>query len=199
MKTYYLCDLVNKKVISGGPLPEVYGNINCLEGLTPEHLADLGWAGSPGFGFLSYVDAQTAGMDQTSLDAAHDIAVTLVWDKIQAMRDYRKFNGGFPVGNYWFHSDESSRSQYLVYLGKILEEQIPNETVVRTGWKTMSGDLVDVTAGMMRQVRDSGIQVENAIFDCAVAHKANMAASDDPVSYDFSEGWPTTYLESIQK
>jgi hypothetical protein len=195
MKTYYLCDLVNKTVISGGALPEVFGNINCLEGLTDEHLADLGWAGSIGFGFLPYSEAVAAEMDMASLEKAHKLVLDLRWLDIQEERDRRK-DGGFPVDNFWFHSDESSRSRYLTYLGKALEENIPTDMVIRAGWKTMSGELIDMTVGLIKQIRDSGINIENGLFDSAVNHRAAMAASEDPLSYDFSQGWPLTYLEA---
>src|SRR5437762_7397513 len=90
MKTYYLCDLEAKKVVSGGELPETFANrINPLIGLPDEYLADLGQLDVPGWGFLSYDAAVAAGMDQASLDAAHATVLTMAWGPIQTERDSR--------------------------------------------------------------------------------------------------------------
>src|SRR5574343_1699234 len=58
-----------------------------------------------------------------------------MWRKIQVERDRRRA-GGYKVGNYWFHSDDTSRIQQiaLVMMGAGMPAGIM--------WKTMSNEMV---------------------------------------------------------
>lgn len=194
MKTFYLCDLVAKRVISGGVLPATFGNINGLEGLTAGDLADLSRHGSAGLAFLSYADAAAAGVDTATLDAAHTLVCAVAWDEIQAERDSRR-SGGFKVGTMWFHSKDTDRAQYAVLCALATEKALPLGAVLRPAWITMSGEVIDMSVDLVRQVRDAGIVLENALFDAARAHKTAMEASADPLSYDYTAGWPARFGE----
>lgn len=190
MKTYYLCDLNSKIAISGGELPDNFGNvISCVRGLTDEQLADLNPHGVRGFGFMSYNDAIAAHIDKGSLDAAKVNVDALAWIAIENERDARK-EGGFFTGDYWFHSDDRSRTQYSVFLSLAIEKKLAASYVLHPGWKTMDGQYVPMTVSLLRSVRDAGIALDVALFEVAIKHRTAMAASDDPLGYDFSAGWP---------
>lgn len=192
MKTYYLCNLATKQVLSGGELPETFGNINGLGGLTPAHLADLTQFGSTDFGFLSYSAAVVAGMDMNTLAAVHYAVTRQAWFPIEMERDVRK-SGGFHTGNYWFHSDEMSRAHYATFLSLAIEKNLPTEYVVHNAWKTMSGEYVSMSIGLLRDIRDVGIVLESALFSCAENHRQAMISSVDSLSYDFSGNWPVRF------
>lgn len=197
MKTYYLCDLNQKIAISGGELPDNFGNvISCVKGLSDEQLADLNPHGVRGFGFMSYNDALAAHIDKGSLDAAKVNVVALAWLPIQDERDARK-ESGFFTGEYWFHSDDRSRTQYSVFLSLAIEKKLAASYVLHPAWKTMDGTFVPMTVALLRSIRDAGIASETALFDCAQNHRILMTASDDPLGYDFSAGWPIHFGESV--
>ncbi len=111
------------------------------------------------------------------------------WERIKAERDRRIQFGGYKVGTKWFHSDTFSRTQQmgLVMLGA----GIP----ANTQWKTMDGTTVTVTQMLAGQIFASAAAADIAIFGAAETHRAAMEASADPVTYDFSAGWPLMYGE----
>lgn len=108
---------------------------------------------------------------------------------IKAERDRRTENGGYKVGDKWFHSDQKSRSQQL---GLVL---IGSSVSAGLQWKTMDGSFVTMTAMLAQQILAAGAASDQTIFAAAEAHKAEMEASPDPASYDFSGGWPATFAD----
>lgn len=114
-----------------------------------------------------------------------------VWTAIKAERDRRSQFGGYKVGANWFHSDQASRTQQiaLVMLGAGLPAGLM--------WKTMSGGFVLMTPTLAQQAFGAAVMSDQVIFGKAEWHRAQMAASPTPWSYDFSGGWPQTYEESL--
>lgn len=110
------------------------------------------------------------------------------WDAIKAERDRRKA-GGVKVGAKWFHSDDGSRIQQmgLVMMGASIPANLQ--------WKTMDGSFITMTQTLASQVFQAVAASDQAIFTVAEQHKATMEASADPVSYDYSTGWPKIYGE----
>lgn len=113
-----------------------------------------------------------------------------IWNLIKAERDRRTQNGGFQVGDYWFHSDQFSRTQQLglVQLGEAIPAGLQ--------WKTMSGEFVTMTPELARQVLEAAAAQEQRIFAVAEQHRMAMEASAEPWNYDYSSGWPLTYDEA---
>jgi hypothetical protein len=106
---------------------------------------------------------------------------------IKAERDHRAQTGGFKVGTKWYHSDTFSRTQQmgLVMLGS----NIPSGTQ----WKTMDGSFIAMTPTLAGQIFAAAAASDIATFAAAEAHIAAVTASQDPASYDFSQGWPQIY------
>jgi hypothetical protein len=131
---------------------------------------------------------------QETLDAdCLEMVKQQMWKSIQVDRDLRKFSG-VKVGDYWFHTDNSSRIQYLglVMMGASMPSGIM--------WKTMTGDFVamapELALGVFMQVATQDMQT----FGIAEAHHANMLASSDPGNYDFYSVavvpmWPLVYTD----
>lgn len=108
------------------------------------------------------------------------------WNEIKSLRDTKIQLGGFPAAGKWFHSDTLSRSQHLgmVISGANLP-QIP--------WKTMDGSYMTTTPTLVQQIFAAAFSQDTALFAYADTLKAQMEASNDPVAFDITVGWPTTY------
>jgi hypothetical protein len=119
-------------------------------------------------------------------------AKEIMWEKIKARRDSLSETGGYSVdvsGTVkWFHSDSKSKTQQLglVMAGASLPA-IP--------WKTMNGSFVVMTPTIAQAIFQSALTQDSAIFAAAEVHKNAMEASDNPLNYDFSTGWPAVFEE----
>lgn len=121
--------------------------------------------------------------------AQHD-----AWEKIKAMRDTRSQAGGYVVdvggGEFkWFHSDQPSRTQQIALV--MLGNSIPPGTM----WKTMDGSKVEMTPALAQKIFQAAVQCDLGTFFAAEQHKAAMEASEDPLAYDFTDGWPPIFGE----
>lgn len=110
------------------------------------------------------------------------------WEDIQAERDRRKANG-VKVGNYWFHTDDSSRIQQigLVMMGNDMPSNIM--------WKTMTGEFVQMTPQLAQQIFQAVAAQDIALFTIAEQHRAAMLAAENPCDYNYNTGWPPTFGE----
>jgi hypothetical protein len=128
--------------------------------------------------------------DKDTLDnLIHTDTQNTMWELIKAERDRRKSVGGYKVGNYWYHSDDTSRIQQIALV--MLGANMPGGVM----WKTMSGDFVSMTPTLAMQIFQSAIASDMAIFTIAEQKRAAMMASPDPASYDPLSGWPLIYGE----
>jgi len=112
-----------------------------------------------------------------------------VWKEIKAERDRRTMNGGYPVGDKWFHSDLVSRTQQLGLV--LLGANVPADLE----WKILGGATATMTQELAGQILAAAAASDIAVFAAAEAHKAAMEASPDPAAYDFSAGWPKAFGE----
>jgi hypothetical protein len=114
-----------------------------------------------------------------------------IWLLIQAERDRRK-SGGVLVGAHWFHSDDTSRIQFIGLL--MYGANMPNNIM----WKTMAGAFVQMTPTLAQQIFGSIAAKDTSIFTVAETHKAQMYASATPSTYNYLTGtpaWPLIYGE----
>lgn len=114
-----------------------------------------------------------------------------MWRLIQAERDRRK-TGGILVGASWFHSDDTSRIQFLGLL--MYGVNMPAGIM----WKTMSGSFVEMTPTLAQQIFGTIGAKDTAIFTVAEQHKAAMLVSPDTTAYNYLTGtpaWPLIYGE----
>lgn len=127
-----------------------------------------------------------------------------VWRRIQDRRDTLKA-GGVQVGTQWFHTDDSSRIQYLglkdrardlLAAGGSMADPI---TILGKAvqWKTMDGSFVPITAQLAFDIVSAVGDLDAAAFAVAETHRAAMMASPDPAAYDFSTGWPVVFVPSM--
>lgn len=116
-----------------------------------------------------------------------------MWRKIHDERERRSATGGFYVAPYWFHSDDRSRGLYLGAIATIQKNSLADNYILNPAWKTMGGVKTPMTAGMMWQILSASFANEAALHANAESHKAAMEASQDPLSYDYSTGWPVMF------
>lgn len=121
-------------------------------------------------------------------------------DAIKAKRDAINA-GGVKVGTKWYHSDETSRTQYIGLL-RMADAAVAagstGSTTLQYGgqdiqWKTMDGTFIKMTVQLANDVFNAVCGLDFAAFGAAETHKAAMEASADPASYDFAAGWPATF------
>lgn len=124
------------------------------------------------------------------LDAWIDAKVkTEMWERIKEERDKRKTYGGYTVGSYWFHSDDTSRIQQLALV--MLGANMPGNIM----WKTMSNDFVLMTPTLASQIFQAAMMSDMTLFTIAEQKKAVMLASQTPGDYNYLSGWPPAYGE----
>lgn len=114
------------------------------------------------------------------------------WKEIQEWRDARIQNGGYKVGNHWFHSDNISRIQQLGLV--MLGANIPANLM----WKTMSGEFVQMTPTLAAQIFQAAAMSDMAIHAVAEIHRQQVMASANPCEYDWkteSPPWPKVFGE----
>lgn len=150
--------------------------------LTESVIGCIGAAPGDGAGayILSFDNGEPREATPAEVKAA---ALAVVTRQIKADRDRRKALGT-PVGAHVFHSDPDSRIQQigLVMIGAALPAGIM--------WKTVGGAFVEMTPVLAGQLFQATAARDVALFAAAEAHIAAAAASDDPLAYDFSAGWP---------
>lgn len=111
-----------------------------------------------------------------------------MWRLIQGERNRRKFCG-VKVGDYWFHTDDTSRIQQigLVMFGANMPPNIM--------WKTMTTEYVLMTPTLAQQIFQAVAISDMTIFAISEQKRQAMLASQDPGSYDWESGWPIIYGE----
>ena len=109
------------------------------------------------------------------------------WEQIKQKR-HTITSGGVYVKSVkkWFHTDDSSRTQYLAL--QILPE-LPSELM----WKTMDNSFVKLTKPLITELAMTILQSEQADFANAEKHRLAMLQVDNPLEYDYSDGWTAIY------
>lgn len=125
------------------------------------------------------------------------------WGEIKEQRDSRRASG-VKVGAYWYHSDDTSRIQWLgikdsardiLAAGGAMSDniQILGQHLV---WKTLSGSFIPVTVQVAFNVNQSIKDLDATLFAIAEQKRAAVNASSTPATYDPTTGWPQTYAEA---
>lgn len=125
------------------------------------------------------LDAETVAANQASAKVSK-------WADIKASRDRRK-DGGVLVNGKWFHSDSDSRIQHL---GLVLMAA----SVPAVEWKAMDGTFTIMSQALAGQIFAAVAALDMALFANAESHRTAMEASATPATYDFSTGWPDSFI-----
>lgn len=167
----------------------------------PTILTDPDWVVDPVFedeAFATKIGPQywtfTGNYISTPSQSDYDLIVRAqvqnqMWLNIQGERDRRKGTGGYKVGNYWFHSDDTSRIQQIALV--IMGAGMPAGIM----WKTLSGAFVPMTPTLAGQIFQAAAASDISIFSVAESKKVAMLAASTPANYDYLSGWPKAYGE----
>ena len=112
-----------------------------------------------------------------------------VWERIKAKRYDNLRHGVFvkSVGK-WFQTDDASRTQYLALaVMPRLPEKLP--------WKTMDNSFVNMTKALLGELMEQMLVDEQADFANAERHRAAMLQAENPLEYDYSDGWTANFDE----
>ncbi len=118
----------------------------------------------------------------------------LKWADIVAERNRRWFEGGAKVGSLWFLSHNQAVGEYTSILVLAQKLGLPGATVMRADWRSMSEETQNMTPDLAAQILQAGMAMRAAVDDASQVHKVAMEAAEDPASYDFSGGWPETFV-----
>lgn len=112
-----------------------------------------------------------------------------VWERIKAKRHDNLRHGVFvkSVGK-WFYTNDESRTQYILL--RTMKTLPPN-----LKWKTMENDFVLMTRELLDELTTQMIVDEQADFANAERHKAAMLQAENPLKYDYSDGWTANFDE----
>jgi len=144
------------------------------------------------------IDAGGLVMTGNDIDAMRLASVRAqVWERIKAKRDALA-ESGCKVGAYWFHNDVKSRGQWERMVNRLEKTGASDADPYTVAgypvpWKTLTGDKVVLTAGIIRGVVAAFEIQEAMIFGAAESHRAAVNASATPSAYDFSAGWPAGF------
>ena len=112
-----------------------------------------------------------------------------MWERIKAKRYDNLRHGVFvkSVGK-WFQTDDASRTQYLALaVMPRLPEKLP--------WKTMDNSFVNMTKALLGELMEQMLIDEQADFANAERHRAAMLQAENPLEYDYSDGWTANFDE----
>ena len=113
-----------------------------------------------------------------------------VWERIKAKRADNLRHGVYvKSAGKWFHTDDNSRTQYIALaVMPRLPEKLP--------WKTMDNSFVNMTKALLGELMEQMLVDEQADFANAERHKAAMEKAENPLEYDYSDGWTATLMSS---
>lgn len=117
-----------------------------------------------------------------------------VWERIKAKRYDNLRHGVFvkSVGK-WFQTDDATRLQYLT-LRTLPDKSFP----LKEPWRTM--DNTDLppekcTKALFEEIVMQMVADEMADFHNAKRHRAAMLQAENPLEYDYSDGWTANFDE----
>ena len=112
-----------------------------------------------------------------------------MWNHIKAKRADNLRHGVYVKSvDKWFHTDDNSRTQYIALaVMPRLPEKLP--------WKTMNNSFVNMTKALLAELMEQMLIDEQADFANAERHKAVMEKAENPLEYDYSDGWTANFDE----
>jgi len=125
-----------------------------------------------------------------------------MWERIKDKRYDNLRHGVYAksVGK-WFQTDDATRLQYLA----LALESVTGGFKKPINWKTMDNSFLMLTPELLREIMQAMHDDEEADFINAEKHKAAMLKAENPLEYDYSDGWTANYeqaaaeLEEVEK
>lgn len=115
-----------------------------------------------------------------------------MWERIKAKR-YDNLRHGVYIKSVgkWFQTDDATRLQYLA----LALESVTGGFKKPINWKTMDNSFLMLTPELLREIMQAMHDDEQADFANAERHKAAMLKAENPLKYDYSDGWAANFDE----
>ncbi|WP_240075489.1 DUF4376 domain-containing protein [Eikenella corrodens] len=115
-----------------------------------------------------------------------------MWERIKAKR-YDNLRHGVYIKSVgkWFQTDDATRLQYLA----LALESVTGGFKKPINWKTMDNSFLMLTPELLREIMQTMHDDEEADFINAEKHKAAMLQAENPLKYDYSDGWTVNFDE----
>ena len=115
-----------------------------------------------------------------------------MWERIKAKR-YDNLRHGVYIKSVgkWFQTDDATRLQYLA----LALESVTGGFKKPINWKTMDNSFLMLTPELLREIMQTMHDDEEADFINAEKHKAAMLKAENPLKYDYSDGWTANFDE----
>ena len=115
-----------------------------------------------------------------------------MWERIKAKR-YDNLRHGVYIKSVgkWFQTDDATRLQYLA----LALESVTGGFKKPINWKTMDNSFLMLTPELLREIMQTMHDDEEADFINAEKHKAAMLQAENPLKYDYSDGWTANFNE----
>ena len=115
-----------------------------------------------------------------------------MWERIKDKRYDNLRHGVYAksVGK-WFQTDDATRLQYLA----LALESVTGGFKKPINWKTMDNSFLMLTPELLREIMQTMHDDEEADFINAEKHKAAMLKAENPLEYDYSDGWTANFDE----
>ena len=115
-----------------------------------------------------------------------------MWERIKQKRYDNLRHGVYAksVGK-WFQTDDATRLQYLA----LALESVTGGFKKPINWKTMDNSFLMLTPELLREIMQTMHDDEEADFINAEKHKAAMLQAENPLKYDYSDGWTANFDE----
>ena len=135
-------------------------------------------------------DGKAWVLDKAAAQARKAAQQEEVWTRIKAKREAQRYGGAYiPALKKWLQTDEPSRTQYLQL--QLLEAKGLFKQPVR--WKTMDNSFIGLDAAAVTAIALQIMDNEQVDFANAERHRAAMLKADNPLDYDYSDGWTEIY------
>ncbi len=135
-------------------------------------------------------DKKTWVLDKAAAEALKTVQQEEMWARIKAKREAQRYGGAYiPILKKWLQTDEPSRTQYLQL--QLLEAKGLFKQPVR--WKTMDNSFIALDAAAVTAIAMQIMDNEQVDFANAERHRAAMLKADNPLDYDYSDGWTEIY------
>ena len=115
-----------------------------------------------------------------------------MWERIKDKRYDNLRHGVYAksIGK-WFQTDDATRLQYLA----LALESVTGGFKKPIKWKTMDNSFLMLTPELLREIMQTMHDDEEADFINAEKHKAAMLQAENPLEYDYSDGWTANFDE----
>ena len=121
-----------------------------------------------------------------------------VWEAIKKKRyDNLRYGVYIKSVGKWFQTDDATRLQYLT-LRTLPDAAFP----LKEPWKTMDNTYLPkekCTKALFDEIVMQMVADETADFHNSERHRLAMLQVDEPLKYDFSEGWTDNFSSAIRQ